>query len=234
MIAWALMACIISRCMHVLPISFIANRFRTRQMQITKQFQFMMVFAGLRGAVAFALAMRNTATDAKKILLTTTLSIVLITVLLFGGSTTMMLQKLKIRVNVHDEDEDADDEWAAPPPGAWRVAGRMSSWWQYLDENYILPVLTPTKNTQPGTESWTAMKRTVAVALGMRPPPAKSAAAAGDAALGDDDHHPPAGAAHPVPAADFEDDLALLDQPVGGGAHHPPAHRPAAVADSAA
>jgi hypothetical protein len=141
---------------------------------------------------------------------------VLLTVLLFGGSTTMMLQKLKIRVNVHDEDDETDDDWTQPPPGAWRVAGRMSSWWQWLDENFILPVLNPTKNTQPGTESWTAMKRTISIACGFRAPAAQGGAGAHAGHAGSDDEaHPAGGAPQPAVTTSFEDDLALLDEPVG-------------------
>ena len=52
---------------------------------------------GLRGAVAFALAIRNTADIARQLMLTTVLVIVIATVLVNGGLTTQALMYLKIR-----------------------------------------------------------------------------------------------------------------------------------------
>jgi hypothetical protein len=56
--------------------------------------------AGLRGAIAFSLAMRNTASMQKQLILSTTLVIVLVTVLFFGGGTVTVLQFFKIRVGL--------------------------------------------------------------------------------------------------------------------------------------
>lgn len=53
--------------------------------------------AGLRGAMAFALAIRDTATYARQMMFTTTLLIVFFTVWVFGGGTTPMLSWLHIR-----------------------------------------------------------------------------------------------------------------------------------------
>lgn len=53
--------------------------------------------AGLRGAMAFALAIRDTATYARQMMFSTTLLIVFFTVWVFGGGTTAMLSCLNIR-----------------------------------------------------------------------------------------------------------------------------------------
>jgi len=53
--------------------------------------------AGLRGAMAFALAIRNTSTIHQRTIFSTTLIIVIATVMLCGGLTTQMLLWLKIR-----------------------------------------------------------------------------------------------------------------------------------------
>ena len=52
--------------------------------------------AGLRGAIAFALALRNSSTDARKAIITTTSLIVIVTVILIGGMTTQVLSWLGI------------------------------------------------------------------------------------------------------------------------------------------
>ncbi|XP_067992810.1 sodium/hydrogen exchanger 7-like isoform X2 [Melanerpes formicivorus] len=68
----------------------------------------MMMFSGLRGAMAFALAIRDTATYSHQMMFSTTLLIVFFTVWIVGGGTTPMLSWLNIRVGV-DPDQD-------PPP----------------------------------------------------------------------------------------------------------------------
>ena len=55
------------------------------------------VYAGLRGAIAFALAIRNTDDDQMRLIFSTTLVIVITTVVVCGGLTTQMLEWLKIR-----------------------------------------------------------------------------------------------------------------------------------------
>ncbi len=58
--------------------------------------QHMLVFCGLRGAMAFSLAIRNTSTDVRQMFFSTTIIVVIITVLLGGCLATPLLQWLKI------------------------------------------------------------------------------------------------------------------------------------------
>lgn len=48
-----LLACIVGRCLNIFPLSFLANYFRV--VKISFPMQFVMWFAGLRGAIAFSL-----------------------------------------------------------------------------------------------------------------------------------------------------------------------------------
>ncbi|VDM19312.1 unnamed protein product [Hydatigera taeniaeformis] len=58
--------------------------------------QHLLVFCGLRGAMAFSLSIRNTSTEVRQMFFSTTIFIVIITVLLGGCLAIPMLQWLKI------------------------------------------------------------------------------------------------------------------------------------------
>lgn len=89
------MAILAGRVVNIYVLSFILNLGRSKK--ISFRFQHMLVFAGLRGAIAFALAIRNTQTPERQLIFTTTLCIVIATVLVCGSLTTLALQCLKIQ-----------------------------------------------------------------------------------------------------------------------------------------
>ncbi|XP_042638930.1 sodium/hydrogen exchanger 6 [Orycteropus afer afer] len=97
--------------------------------------------SGLRGAMAFALAIRDTATYARQMMFSTTLLIVFFTVWVFGGGTTAMLSCLHIRVGV-----DSDQEHLGVPENERRTTKADSAWlfrmWYNFDHNYLKPLLT--------------------------------------------------------------------------------------------
>ncbi|XP_058885445.1 sodium/hydrogen exchanger 7-like isoform X1 [Acipenser ruthenus] len=111
-IVGAFVAIFIGRACNVYPISLALNL--GRRNKIGWNFQHMMMFAGLRGAMAFALAIRDTATYARRMMFTTTLLIVFFTVWVFGGGTTPMLSWLHISVG--DPTASQEEE----PAGQWR------------------------------------------------------------------------------------------------------------------
>ncbi|XP_053526621.1 sodium/hydrogen exchanger 7 isoform X2 [Artibeus jamaicensis] len=158
----AFVAIFLGRAAHIYPLSFFLNL--GRRHKIGWNFQHMMMFSGLRGAMAFALAIRDTASYARQMMFTTTLLIVFFTVWIVGGGTTPMLSWLNIRVGV-DPDQD-------PPPnndsfqvlqgdGPDSTGGNRtkqeSAWlfrlWYSFDHNYLKPILThsgpPLTNTLP-------------------------------------------------------------------------------------
>ncbi|XP_073520573.1 sodium/hydrogen exchanger 7 isoform X2 [Phyllobates terribilis] len=160
----AFIAVFVGRAAHVYPLSFFLNL--GRRHKIGWNFQHMLMFSGLRGAMAFALSIRDTATYAHQMMFSTTLLIVFFTVWVIGGGTTPMLSWLNIRVGV-DPDQD-------PPPtndsfqvlqadsgisnGISRTK-QESAWifrlWYSFDHNYLKPMLThsgpPLTSTLP---SW--------------------------------------------------------------------------------
>uniref|UniRef100_A0A8C9R4Y8 Sodium/hydrogen exchanger n=1 Tax=Scleropages formosus TaxID=113540 RepID=A0A8C9R4Y8_SCLFO len=111
-IVGAFLAIFIGRASNIYPLSFFLNL--GRRHKISGNFQHMMMFAGLRGAMAFALAIRDTATYARQMMFTTTLLIVFFTVWVFGGGTTPMLSWLHIRVGStleSQEEEERAKQW---------------------------------------------------------------------------------------------------------------------------
>ncbi|RMX59439.1 hypothetical protein pdam_00013046 [Pocillopora damicornis] len=100
----ARLAMTLGRLLNVYPLSFLLNMGRHRK--ISYKFQHVMVFAGLRGAVAFALAMRNTESVPRQMMLTSVLTVVFVTVIFNGSATMWVLSLLKIRVGVDPEEED--------------------------------------------------------------------------------------------------------------------------------
>ncbi|KAG7457430.1 hypothetical protein JOB18_049772 [Solea senegalensis] len=159
----AFLSIFIGRALNIYPLSFLLNL--GRRHKIKGNFQHMMMFAGLRGAMAFALAIRDTATYARQMMFTTTLLIVFFTVWVFGGGTTPMLSWLHIRVGV-DADQDlqfcGDNFQVLQGDGAQgegqSKTKQESAWlfrlWYSFDHNYLKPILThsgpPLTSTLPG------------------------------------------------------------------------------------
>ncbi|XP_045527390.1 sodium/hydrogen exchanger 7 isoform X3 [Pieris brassicae] len=84
----------LGRAVNIYPLSFLMNL--GRKPPIPMNFQHMLFFSGLRGAMSFALAIRNTVSEARQAMLTTTSLIVIATVVLQGGAATHALAYLRI------------------------------------------------------------------------------------------------------------------------------------------
>ncbi|XP_007188151.2 sodium/hydrogen exchanger 9 isoform X1 [Balaenoptera acutorostrata] len=142
----AFLAIFVARACNIYPLSFLLNL--GRKHKIPWNFQHMMMFSGLRGAIAFALAIRNTGSQPKQMMFTTTLLLVFFTVWVFGGGTTPMLTWLQIRVGV-DPDEDQKEE-----PSSHQEANNSGKsttktetaclfrMWYSFDHKYLKPILT--------------------------------------------------------------------------------------------
>ncbi|XP_054646947.1 sodium/hydrogen exchanger 7 isoform X2 [Dunckerocampus dactyliophorus] len=162
-ITGAFIAIFIGRAFNIYPLSFLLNL--GRRHKIKGNFQHMMMFAGLRGAMAFALAIRDTATYARQMIFTTTLLIVFFTVWVFGGGTTPMLSWLHIRVGVEPDQDpqpsadtfqvlQGDVSQAEGPSKTKQESAWLFRMWYTFDHNYLKPILThsgpPLTSTLPG------------------------------------------------------------------------------------
>jgi len=74
---------------NIFPLAWVVNKFR--KVKINSQSQLIMWFTGLRGAIAFALAL-NVQGRHGAVILSTTLGIVLFTIVVFGGTTLPLLK----------------------------------------------------------------------------------------------------------------------------------------------
>ncbi|NWS12725.1 SL9A9 protein, partial [Pachyramphus minor] len=146
-ICGAFVAVFVARACNIYPLSFLLNLGRNQK--IPRNFQHMMMFSGLRGAIAFALAIRDADSQPKQMMFTTALLIVFFTVWVFGGGTTPMLTWLQIRVGV-DPDEDLKAEAASQSASNLdkNTTKAESAWlfriWYGFDHKYLKPILTHT------------------------------------------------------------------------------------------
>ncbi|XP_037049835.1 sodium/hydrogen exchanger 6 isoform X3 [Bradysia coprophila] len=152
----------IGRAANIYPLAFLLNL--GRKPKISMNFQHMLFFAGLRGAMSFSLAFRNTVSEARQAMLTTTSMIVIVTVICQGGASNFLLKWLKIPVGVDDENEalnyqsirsdleNGETEAVQPQPAAAQpprshekaVLARV---WGNFDRNYMKPFLTHSRPT---------------------------------------------------------------------------------------
>jgi hypothetical protein len=83
----------LSRAVVVPPLVLLANRFRGRKRSLSCKDTVFLVFAGLRGAIAYALA-RSSASPHQRTIVAATTAVVLFTTFVLGGTTKLMLKWL--------------------------------------------------------------------------------------------------------------------------------------------
>ncbi|GBP62341.1 hypothetical protein EVAR_42085_1 [Eumeta japonica] len=156
----------LGRAVNIYPLSFLLNL--GRKPPIPMNFQHMLFFSGLRGAMSFALAIRNTVSEARQAMLTTTSLIVIATVVLQGGAATHALAYFRIPTGESQSDESDALPYrdvrsstdlgfglrnldSAQPTGDRGSRGRMIVKWgkdetavnmpwqlDYVDDNYMI------------------------------------------------------------------------------------------------
>ncbi|XP_045494285.1 sodium/hydrogen exchanger 7 isoform X15 [Colias croceus] len=165
----------LGRAVNIYPLSFLLNL--GRKPPIPMNFQHMLFFSGLRGAMSFALAIRNTVSEARQAMLTTTSLIVIATVVLQGGAATHALAYLRIPTGQGQNDEsdalpfrDVRNLYQATEmgsPDSQRGSGdngsekaRLAKLWGAIDSRLLKPLLTHAR--PPLTETLPAFFRPLA------------------------------------------------------------------------
>ena len=135
-----------------------------RSVKISSSIQHMMMFSGLRGAIAFALAIRNTITESRQMILSTTLLIVISTVIINGGCSMAVLKYLGIPTGLLEDQNEQEPIVNSPlhpgyqnleegghTPASSRQASQTiqkpeKSWlarrWAGADSKFFKPLLT--------------------------------------------------------------------------------------------
>ncbi|KAG9153168.1 hypothetical protein Leryth_025620 [Lithospermum erythrorhizon] len=160
----------IARAANVFTCAYLVNCFRPAHQQIPMKHQKALWYSGLRGAMAFALALQavhELPEGHGQTIFTATTAIVVLTVLLIGGSTGTMLESLQVVGDDHDsflEDSLQGNRGYEAPSFDSSYDGESSSGSRFkmklkefhksttsftaLDKNYLTPFFT----TQGGDE----------------------------------------------------------------------------------
>lgn len=137
-ILWTFIAIILGRALNVYPLSYFLNLGRTNKIPL--EFQHVLFVSGLRGAMAFALAIRNTLTEPRRLMLTST-SIVSITSVIFCGSSIQpILAYFSIPTNVDEAVEHNSSGFGAGNDAAGTSFDRFRNRSGSADGSIISPV----------------------------------------------------------------------------------------------
>jgi NhaP-type Na+/H+ or K+/H+ antiporter len=98
---------------------------------IPRNHQVMLWWAGLRGAIAFALSM-DIEMKNDKVVKTTVLMVVVLSILVLGGTTSFALRKFRVKTGIQPETSSED----TPSTG--------NHWFIQFDRTYLIPLFTRT------------------------------------------------------------------------------------------
>ena len=93
----------LARFFNISLVTYAVNKTRSERSKISKKTQFVMWFAGLRGAMAYALALQASETlEIGPVILAVTLLYALLTILVFGSMLHPLLNKLDVKNKPED------------------------------------------------------------------------------------------------------------------------------------
>ncbi|PIN20050.1 Sodium/hydrogen exchanger protein [Handroanthus impetiginosus] len=150
----------IARAANVFSCSYLVNLVRPSHRKIPMKHQKALWYSGLRGAMAFALALQSVHDLPEghgQTIFTATTAIVVLTVLLIGGSTGTMLEALQVVGDGHDhplgESLEANRGYRAPTYDGESSSGngfkmklkefhKSTTSFTAMDRNYLTPFFT--------------------------------------------------------------------------------------------
>lgn len=158
LIAFTVIICCIARFCSTVPLAKLINYsmrrfYHSSRDAIPHSYQLMLFWAGLRGAVAFALAMEMETPNAS-LMRSTILLVVVFTLLFFGGTTPLFIRYFKIQTGVLASTQDSsysDEETSSPSTEAGIELFSKSSFslergpealFRTLDDQYLKPIFT--------------------------------------------------------------------------------------------
>ena len=148
-------ACLVGRFLNIYPLSFLLNTFcygGDGGAKIKANTQHMLMYSGLRGAVAFACATTFPDVNGNKdLFIVTTMTIVLVTVFVLGGGTETALSALNIPVDV---DENQFDDAEVPKMKPWASWSAASS---YMERKFELAFIREGERLPSGAEKMTVL-----------------------------------------------------------------------------
>ncbi|KAF5742807.1 Na+/H+ antiporter 6 isoform 2 [Tripterygium wilfordii] len=150
----------VARAANVFSCAYLVNLVRPSHRKIPSKHQKALWYSGLRGAMAFALALQSVHDLPEghgQTIFTATTAIVVLTVLLIGGSTGTMLEALQVVGDGHDsplgERFDGNNGYLAPSYNEESTSGnrlkmklkefhKNAASFTALDRNYLTPFFT--------------------------------------------------------------------------------------------
>lgn len=140
----AMLFCALGRALNIFPLTWIANRCRRSGVnKIPMKMQIVLWFAGLRGAIAFALS-ENMPGPNRDTYTTATLTICMFTTIACGGFTEKMLKIYGMKQGGNNYGEVGDDEEylsIVDSPTARRMSTHVykgfKGAWKELDNQYL-------------------------------------------------------------------------------------------------
>ncbi|KAJ8759661.1 hypothetical protein K2173_009745 [Erythroxylum novogranatense] len=151
---------IVARAANVFSCAYLVNMARPSHRHIPSKHQNALWYSGLRGAMAFALALQSVHDLPEghgQTIFTATTAIVVLTVLLIGGSTGTMLEALQVVGDVHDvhlaDSFDINNGYVAPSYDEGSSSGnrlrmklkefhQSAASFSAIDRNYLTPFFT--------------------------------------------------------------------------------------------
>ena len=140
LLAWTIVLCLVGRALNIYPLAAVVNKFDPKD-QISRNEQFVMWHAGLRGAIAFSIALHfPNETGLRDAVIDTTSMIILLSVFCLGGTTCKVLTWCEIKRGVQDDHETHQKAVKEAVERSW-----LKQKMRYVDRKILQPLFVKKK-----------------------------------------------------------------------------------------